>query len=394
MFIVDDFFLIARDKQLNTFKVISLKEKWYLGKYGGNQMKRKVSLEAIDLVTTRFKSEEEMINHMYNNEYLDNKDVDLFIAKKIKRNNREYIKTHELIFNPDEKERISDLRKIAWGFLGGHKSDVRDLVDRVFNKLISKANSVEDFRNILACELTNVPKRLTDNFWKGTQSYSLKYQNLDSFQNYSAIRSIVEALNRYDYLLELGGNPFVRNIEYLNLNASYRKKIEPSLLKVLDDDYFEGQYNFLDADYSYKENEEKVLPFIPDISVEDKKKEIMRVFLNLPFGFLSFQDNRLFVNKNFFSGDVPINDFHNELLETLLPKYLAINLTTYLAHKNEYQKIVDYFGDTTLLSQEIRKDEESIYKCLNNKTVDKVFLWSLIYDSYLENLSSKKKKRF
>ena len=401
--------LIARYKDSNEVEIIPIKEKWYLGKNGRDVKSNKVSLEALDLITTKFSSAEEMINQMYSNGYLKTPNVDLFIAKKLKRNNKEYIKTYEIIYNPSKKERIEDLRIIAYSYLSGLKDKVSILVDKVSNKLISKANSNEDFRNILICETTDVPNRLTDPFWKGTQNYSLKYQNKKTFENYTTIRSIIEALNRYDYLSTLKDDVFVANVNFLNENGSARKKIEPVLLEILDKNYLPGQYNFLDPNYSFNEQEEQMtketseeqtLPEIPNISYEEKRQEIIETFHQLPFSFLQLDKTKQKINPNFFSTDFPITAFEQEFLENLLPNSLALTLETYTAHKNEYYKALDNFSNTFLLENEIRLDENSIYKKLkNDKNLDKVYLWVLIYKRYLkrlqdftENSSGKKAK--
>ena len=446
--------LIARDKITNEVKIIPINERWYLGSNGRDIKLNKFSLEAIDLVTTRFPSASKMIEQMFKNGYINTTNVDLFIAKKIKKNDKAYIKTHEIIYNPFNKERIDDLKVIAFAYLGGQKESVSSLIDKVSNKLIAKANSNEDFRNILTCEMTDIPNRLTNAFWKGTQSYSLKYQNKQIFENYSTIRSIIEALNRYDYLSTLPGNPFVNNVDFLNENGASRKKIESLLLEILDKDYLPGQYSLFDDDYtelaqkvsieednfqsnekkstessvsnitnkkeenSSKEKEEREklfeggqqvkqqlevteevnselddfyetgqLPEIPNISIEEKRKEIMQTFYQLPFSFLNFSFNRQNVKSDFFSNDCPLTSLEQQSLENLLPNSLALLLETYTAHKNEYAKSLANYGNTFLLEREIRLDEESISKKLKNtKELDKIYLWVLIYKRYLARL--------
>ena len=61
-----NYFLIARDMNTNKFKVISLKNKWYV-KNGTDYYSRSNKLEAIDLVTTRFNSKSDMAQRMFSN---------------------------------------------------------------------------------------------------------------------------------------------------------------------------------------------------------------------------------------------------------------------------------------------------------------------------------------
>ena len=403
---MEDYYLVGRDKDTNEFEIISLKENWYLSEKQNPIFKRRNSLAAIDLVTTKFSSASQMLKRMHENGYIKTPNMDLFIAKKQKRNNKEYIIFYEVIYNPEGKKRLEDLRQIAHSFINGDKKSPKELIDKVFNKLISKANSSQEFRNMLTCETTNVPKRLTDNFWKGSQNYSIKYQNINAFENYSTIRNIIEALNRYDYLETLPGNTFNNNIDYLNVNGSSRKKIEPKLLEVLDKEYIPGQLNLTDYVSNEKPNPEElaeqsidknknessfpekfILPEVPNISLAKKIEDIFHTFLDLPFGFLSFKDNKPKINYSFFSSEKEISSLETEALKHLLPSSLFHNLIIYTAHKNEYQKAFLNFSNTNLLEEEIRNDEKTLYKTLKkNKDIDRIYLWTLIYKNYLAKL--------
>lgn len=419
---MEEYCLIARNKDTNEVKTISLKESWY-SKVVNPTFKRKNSLEAIDLVTTKFPSQEVMVEKMYEKGYLATLNVDLFIAKKIKNKNTQYIKYYELIYNPENKERIADLREIAYAFLAKQQDEKQALIDKVFNKLISKANSKKYFREMLFFGDTNVSKRITDNFSKSVSDYSLKYKNKNFYDNYSNIRNAIEALNRYDYLAQSSEDIYDSNIKYLNGFSAARKKIEPVLLEILDKDYIEGQYNlFTDYDYIQESNndkaskvecDEKVAPLeasstkekddakeefllnidIPDLSVTEKRQQIFKIFSELPFGFIALVKNKTKINPSFFSKEKAITS-EKEFLEQLLPLSLVKDLTVYTAHKNEYQKCLDYFANTNLIEEEIRFDEQKITNFLKKtKDLDKVFLWSLIYKNYLSTLNDDKQSK-
>ena len=57
---LEEYYLVARNKENNTLETIPIKEKWYLGKNGQDIFKRRNHLEAIDLTTTRFKNKEDV----------------------------------------------------------------------------------------------------------------------------------------------------------------------------------------------------------------------------------------------------------------------------------------------------------------------------------------------
>ena len=76
------YYLIARDKTSNDFKILELKSKWYL-KNGTDALSRSNKLEVIDLITTRFNSREEMANKLVQDNYIPNNNYDFFIQERV-----------------------------------------------------------------------------------------------------------------------------------------------------------------------------------------------------------------------------------------------------------------------------------------------------------------------
>ena len=79
------YYLVVRYEDTNEVQAIELSTKWYLEKQDKDVFFRANSLEAIDLVTTRFKNSEEMLLRMKNNGYIRSSKADVFIASKRKK---------------------------------------------------------------------------------------------------------------------------------------------------------------------------------------------------------------------------------------------------------------------------------------------------------------------
>ena len=129
------YYLVVRYEDTNEVQAIELSTKWYLEKQDKDVFFRANSLEAIDLVTTRFKNSEEMLLRMKNNGYIRSSKADVFIASKRKKDGHNYIKIHEVIYNPLVDERVNDLRSIAKASINNDISLEIEKVKKVFDKM-------------------------------------------------------------------------------------------------------------------------------------------------------------------------------------------------------------------------------------------------------------------
>lgn len=216
------YYLIARNKTSNEFRILELKSKWYL-KNGTDALSRANKLEVIDLVTTRFKSREEMANRLVESNYIPNNNYDFFIVSKYKNNGVEKLKFQEIIYNRKDS-RINDLRVIAYNSLNG---------------------------------------------------------KIKCLENYGLSRSIVDSLNRFDDIK--GEDTYKNHIMYFKEQNTERMKIYKDLLEVCDKNYVEGQLSLFDIPVQEEPNiiEKKkyVLDYLKNIglsrfSINDKKQYI------------------------------------------------------------------------------------------------------------------------
>ena len=89
--------LVARNKKDNSFKIIGIKECWYNANGDTEILSYKNTLASIDLVTSRFKSREEMQKRLIDRGYLDDGEYDFFIASKNKSNSSAQLRFQEVI---------------------------------------------------------------------------------------------------------------------------------------------------------------------------------------------------------------------------------------------------------------------------------------------------------
>ena len=136
--------LVARNKDTNEFKILGIKESWYK-KDGSEEITFIGSLSAIDLVTTRFTSSEEMVKRLCEQGYIDGINYDFFIASKSGKGNDNFVKIHEVIYRPYKNKRMSDFREVAFSECNGSLKNVQDRIGRLFNKFIDNAYYLPDF---------------------------------------------------------------------------------------------------------------------------------------------------------------------------------------------------------------------------------------------------------
>ncbi len=223
-----NYFLIARDINTNYFKIIELKSKWYL-KNGNDILHRSNRLEAIDLVTTRFSSKQDMAKRLVEKNIIDHDNYDFYIVNRYKRNNNLKLAYQEVIYNVKES-RTDYFRKICIDSLNNNlksKNNIR-LIDYFINKNYYNC----EFNKIVKDGLTGVNYKFSNLFQDihnyETIPYNMKYKNSWCLDNYLISRNIVDSFNRFD---ELNTNnlAYQNHIAYFNTLAKERMAITKSL---------------------------------------------------------------------------------------------------------------------------------------------------------------------
>lgn len=370
--VMGNYYLIARNIDTNQFKILELKSKWYL-KDGSDQVKRANRLEEIDLVTTRFKSKEEMAERLFKNNYINHLNYDFFIVRERKSKEDKNLKIFETIYNTKES-RTNYFRTIAYESLK-HNINISRSNIRLMDKFVTKLYYSDSYRKIVNERLTGLPKKLVDIFGnispKNTIPYNLKYQNRWIMNNYSISRNIIDSFNRYDNL----NGDFNNHIRYYKQYANDRAKIKNELLEVCSKDYITGQLSFFQ-----KPIEEK------KINKEEKYNYVMSKIKNFGFKNLIREEKKVIVNLNGLA-EPSKNDV--KILKKSLPSKLLTDIYLYNLHKSKLEACKDSFGETSLLYEDLRQDIKDIKKSLSkDEILDRTYQYLLVYNRLKKKTNS------
>ena len=383
--------LVARKKDDNTFKIIGIKESWYKSGGDDQNVSYKNSLPSIDLVTSRFLSREDMEKRLIEKGYIAEGEYDFFIASKTRSGSVNPVKFQEVIYRPEANERMAEFRTVASASNVGRMDEVNDKVLRIFNKLLTKSYHRADFHHMIQSGYTGLPKKLVDAL-AGVREcsdvpYSLKYQERWAVGSYPVIRNIIEALNRYDLLIEKDKNITNANIDYFNENVRGRRSLMKNLDMILDKQFTPGQLNLLGDNTedvwavsgSMLPKEEFVAPVAevkkPKYKIpvfEDDGKvdinNIMRFLLKLPLEVFKYEDNQLTFNFEVF--DYELDDGTKKKLNSLLTSHLRNYIRLYLFHKRKYDEMNghSYGHGLLILAEDMDDDKKDIKRNLEKRT--------------------------
>lgn len=367
------YYLIARNRDTNSFSVVKLKEKWYK-LHGSDEEIRGHLLSDIDLVTTRFSSEEEMANIMYQNGYISSANVDCYIVSFSNYHGKEYIKTKEVLYKNHDSKRIEDLRMIAKYYSNPNSyPQPSGLVDHLLDKFCTKTFYNEEFRHFVLFSLDTLPKNITRYFQKSDDlpPYRMKYESSWAKDNYSVLRSMMEAFERFDIFA--GKDRQGQYMNYLNSRNPYRKKIEDQIKRQIDPKNVEGQISLMD----YEEfNKPATTSLSLEVDDTTKKREIIKVVKNLPLTLFSQTEKGCQLKENSNLSNTSDSNLYYSLLST---KMVSI-MYQYALHSSLLQTALEVGGNTNLIEEDVRKDEEALNKRLKDqRTLDKVYQWCQIY---------------
>ncbi len=410
-----NYVLVARSRKDNSYKIIGIKECWYRKDGDDQYFSYKNPLEVIDLVTSRFPSSEAMAARLCSNGYIPDTDYDFFIAANNRNNS--LVKFHEVIYRPEESiERVDELRKVAKSSIVDDMKSANVEVLRIFNKLISKVFYRDEYYQMLMDGYTGLPRKLTStvpDIRKGSSpQYRYKYDQGWALQSYAILRSIVESLNRYDYLATKGRGRDISeaNVYFFSENIRRRKELAPQLGRILDKDFSVGQTSLFDEGIAdvFAVPKEKVVeepvadttmvespvegvtveeskpiikfPVMGAVTEEDKLRKVISFLCSLPYGTFKYVNNQLTFNFNIF--DYELDDEVKKKLNSLLTGHLRGNVHAYCFHKSKRDEINGrcYGHDVFILEEDMDAERKSISKALqkSNARLNRVYEWCRI----------------
>lgn len=379
------YFLVARNVETNDFKIIELKSKWYL-KNGTDVLCRSNPLEVIDLVTTRFKSKEEMAKRLMDNHYIPHNNYDFFIVSKYKNKGVEKLKFQEIIYNR-KASRIDEFRIIAYNSLNKRIKCQENI--RLLDKFMNKNYYSSEYSKIVNDRLTGLSKKFIDTFGKIRNyeniPYVLKYKNPWSYEDYGISRSIIDSFNRFDDLNY--GDVYKNHIYYFKNLTSERMKIYKKLLEVCDKEYIEGQLSIFDQPIIIEENKKE------ENNPIEKRKYVINTLKNL--GLSKFVINE---DKISISTDELFEEVTNEEAKILKKGLNSKVLKAAYLYNLHYDKI-NTEGTTAanyaVLQEDLNADLNDLKKSLkDDKIIERTYNFFKTIDDIKKKSLSKDVKTY
>lgn len=402
---MSNYFLIARNRNDNSFQVLKINEQWFLGDNGRDIFYRANDLEAIDLVTCQFSSREELIERLYTNGYVDDKDIDIFIASIRKKGSKKYIKFNEAIYNSSNKCRIGLLKDIANCSLKGNVLDAQKSIYMLYDDLISSVYFSFSIYNMIIHSTTNMDRRFTKLLKKVPEyeeiPYDIKYGWDISCENYASLRNIVEALTRVKELdCSVREDLEEKNKEFVDSNAFDRIALIPKLSVVLDKNFSDEQLSlFSSSDDMMEKTRMATREIVKDercvskidiprknVSDTDKKNEIYRVLKLLPYNAFSRKGDNFVINYNVFA--TSIADDEKKKLDTLLTGNMPRFFANYVFHCYRLQEEQECYASSYEIGElqmDIERDIGRINKRFkSSKCINMTYEWCMLYEGCMK----------
>lgn len=432
-------YLVARDKKSDEIKVFLLDEKWYLGKYGAGVYLNN-SLEAIDMVTSKYSDFKEMNEVLFGLEVENYNNIDVFVVSF--NNNKAFF--DEVIFNPTRTSnyRTELLNRVALANMAGERMSCFSSLQKIVNDFLLTIYSARDFYSMVVSgdisicpSIVDVCKKIVElddfdgNFLAGDNFYN----------NYRSIRNMVEALYRLETLAsnnktdreianqerylaknierdrvvkQIGHaieNPFGDNLVYSLENASLSDKIKDcdsnynrkmrarslnhklrreeekrkeeklkSELEVVNSRNSKTECDEISDDISYEISEDT-----NEVSNEVKRREIYRVLKKLPVNiFLKDRENNKWViNKRIFNCEMSEEDENK--FNTLLTGNMPLFFLKYAFARHEYREANAKGFNLLEYEQEVNYNMRAIEKRFKNSNcLSKTYTWCMLYEKY------------
>ena len=392
------YYLVAKSKNSEDFEIIKFRENEIYSN-GNDVLERCFNLEKIDLFTSRFHTEEKLIQYLKENGRIKTDDVDLFVVSrngnKIKFLNCIYYFGNrvELLRNimiDSDKSKLNEDSKFASSLLDDFITNIyeRDkyytLVTYGYTDIYKKF--VDYFRGRNVDLKTLLAAKYRDGKWALT-SYNLHRNIIDSYQLFNKF------YREHDMFTAISDHNRKTRIN--------RESIINGIRQLTDKDYVEGQMSMFDmmdvsTNSEVKQAEEKQVSstvseqrtkqaeqFVQTkiLTHDDKLVEVMTFLNKFPRGM--FVGDNLEFNTRIFPGcDVSELNKISVRLKRLINSYTVI--------KYHYDRAVEYRGNTRELAIDLNQDKKTILKLLEKDTIlDKFYDFCMLYDKIKTEYESK-----
>lgn len=382
------YYLIAKSKKDNRFEIVKIRgNEIYCN--GSNDLERSFSLEKIDLFTSIFHNETQLINYLRKNGRISLDDCELFVASR----NGNTIKYLNCMYH--FSDRVDLLREIMLSSDNNRLSKDSLNVNKLLDDFIHNMYTRDNFYKLVVYGYTDIYKKFV-NYLKGRnvtlKEYSFaKYRDGKwAMSSYNLYRSIMDAYNLYNQIYK-SRDMFSEASKIRDKNKSIRDSITSELIIYTDKDYVDGQISMFDTNYVSNERTEpqsveplKVEVSTTTVSRDDKLTEVLTFLNSFPRGM--FIGEKLDFNPNIFPGcDVSCLNNISIRLKRLI--------NSYTVSKYHYDRALEYQGNTRELALDLKADRKDILKLLEKDTIlDKFYNFCILYDKIKEEYESKVKE--
>ena len=400
------YYLIAREKESNKFEILKLEDSWYLDEQQATgKVTRDNDLEAIDLVTSNFGSQGELASRLFENGYIDNPNVDIFIASKKKKDGTSYIKFDEVVYGRENSRRTEALKTIARNSLNGNMNTDKKATGSIYDDIIMLVYGSSDFCSMIMDGETNISRRMAEELARVPHysdiPYELKYEKSFSFGNYREARNVVEAMNRLERFSDSSReNRVEKNQAYIEENYSDRMALVPELSLRLEPDYCEGQLSlfefFNERDRTQireatqvlsreakvqRPSNHRVSEPKKNLTVSEMTSEVFRILETVPTNLFVRNEGKFSINEKAF--DCPLLDNEkfrlNHLLTGNLPKFFM----DYAMHKEalQYAENSGEYHEAAELRESCDRDKYAIkMRFKSTKCVADTYEWCKLFE--------------
>lgn len=377
------YYLVAKSKTDNRFEIVKIRGN-EISCNGTSDLERSFNLEKIDLFTSIFHSEEELLKYLKNKGRINLDDCELFIAAR----NGDTIKYLNCMYH--FSDRVDLLRQIM--ISSDKKELTKDSVDatQLLNDFIYNVFHNERFYNLVVNGYTDIYKKFIDYFKRcsaGMKEYGYsKYSDGRwAMTSYILQRSIMDAYNIYNqtyksrYMLNDAAS-LKRN------NRNSRESITNELKLITDKDYVEGQISMFDTEYlladtKVSRDESVTVKSSSELSRSDKLIEVLTYLDRFP-RTMFVGENLEFSSKIFPGCDVSKLNNLSKKLKNLINSYSVVNY--------HYAKALEYQGNSMQLAEDLDGYKKDIKKLLAKDAIlDKFYNFCILYGKIKEEYEMK-----
>ena len=404
------YFLVGQNKFNHQFQIIEFYPEDYL--YDTHR-----KLEQLDLFSSSFQTEEELVQFLYDKGRLPNCDYHMSIAFLKDRD----VKFYNPIYNDGHNKHLSELRESAQESLQDTKKSIKH-GKKIIKDFFEKVKTEDKLYSMIVSNTTNIYGKFLDYFkTKGKFENFSDLQSMDGawfLRSYTLLRNIVDVESHYERLSKSSSDFYRAMIEEKQVDDRRKLKgkniLRKEILEKVDPLVLPGQLSLFDfnmdsGQYSFSRKSptgvilkndikepKQIIPVgitkkkkttIPDYSeISDSKKRAaifstLRSITKNPFRIGEY--NNVEFNPNCFP--FPISSEQQEKLEKYMDRRTQKNCYYYIRYnsmieeenKKGFSVCYELYEDRDAEARSLRT------KFKNPTTLNKAYAWCVVFNECL-----------